>query len=84
MKITVDLTKQEIDAILEEINFYFEECESYAHSRWSLDSDNYSEEEKERIKECPGIMALLHLANQFEEILKEDQNVRNSEVYQGT
>ena len=43
MKITVDLTKREIDEIIEGINFYFEECESPAHSRWSLDSDNYSE-----------------------------------------
>ncbi len=72
MKITVDLTKREIDEIIEGINFYFEECESPAHSRWSLDSDNYSEEEKEYIKECPTEMALLHLANQLEDILKEE------------
>lgn len=72
MKITVDLTKQEINAILEAINFYFEECESPAHSRWSLDSDNYSEKEKEYIRECPEEAALLHLANQLEDILKED------------
>lgn len=72
VKVTVDLTKQEISNILEAINFYFEECESPAHSRWSLDSDNYSEEEKEYIKECPEEMALLHLANQLEEISKED------------
>lgn len=72
MKITVDLTKQEINGILEEINFLFEECDSPAHSRWSLDSDNYSEEEKKYIRECPDEMALLHLANQLEEILKED------------
>lgn len=72
MKITVDLTKQEINNIIEEINFYFEECESYAYSRWSLDSDYYSEEDKKSIKECPSIMTLLHLANQLEEVLKED------------
>lgn len=72
MKIIVDLTKQEVDEIIEEINFYFEECESPAHSRWPLDSDNYSEKEKEYIKESSGIMALLHLANQLEEVLKED------------
>lgn len=72
MKVTVDLTKQEISNILEAINFYFEECESPAHSRWSLDSDNYSEKEKEYIRECPKEAALLHLANQFEEVLKEE------------
>ena len=72
MKITVDLTKREVDEIIEEINFYFEQCESPAHSRWSLDSDNYSEKEKEWIKESRAIMALLHLANQLEEVLKED------------
>lgn len=72
MKITVDLTKQEVDDIIEGINFFFEECESPAHSRWSLDSDNYSEEEKEYIRENPTEMALLHLANQLEEVLKED------------
>lgn len=68
MKITVDLAKQEIDNILEGINFYFEECESPAHSRWSLDSDNYSEKEKEDIRECADIAALLHLANQLETV----------------
>lgn len=72
MKITIDLTKREVDEIIEEINFYFEECESPAHSRWSLDSDNYSEKEKEYIRESPAIVALLHLANQLEEVLKED------------
>lgn len=72
MKITVDLTKQEVDDIIEGINFFFEECESPAHSRWSLDSDNYTEEEKEYIRENPTEMALLHLANQLEEVLKED------------
>lgn len=72
MKITIDLTKREVDDIIEEINFYFEECESPAHSRWSLDSDNYSEKAKEYIKESSGIAALLHLANQLEEVLKED------------
>lgn len=72
MKITIDLTKQEISNILEIINFYFEECESPAYSRWSLDSDNYSEKEKEDIKECHDVAALLHLANQLEEISKED------------
>ena len=70
MKVTVDLTKQEINEILEGINFYFEECESPAHSRWSLDSDNYSEEEKKDIRESYDIPALLHLANQLEEILR--------------
>lgn len=72
MKITVDLTKQEVKRIIDGINFYFEECESPAHSRWSLDSDNYSEEEKESIKECYDTAALLHLANQLEEVLKEE------------
>lgn len=72
MKIIVDLTKREVDEIIEEINFYFEQSESPAHSRWSLDSDNYTEEEKEYIKESPAIMALLHLANQLEEVLKEE------------
>lgn len=72
MKITVDLTKWEINEIIEAINFYFEECESPARSRWSLDSDDYSEKEKEYIKESPTEMALLHLANQLEEILKEN------------
>ena len=72
MKITVDLTKQEIDNILEAINFYFEECESPAHSRWSLDSDRYSEEDKAYIKECPQEASLLKLANQLEEYMKED------------
>ena len=72
MKIVIDLTKQEINEIIEGINFYFEEVECPAHSCWSLDSDNYSEEEKEYIKECPTEMALLHLANQLEEVLKED------------
>lgn len=72
MKITVDLTKQEINNVLEAINFYFEECESPAHSRWSLDSDKYSEEDKEYIRECPEEAALLHLANQLEDVLKED------------
>lgn len=71
MKITIDLTKREVDEIIEEINFYFEQSESPAHSRWSLDSDNYTEEEKGYIKESPAIVALLHLANQFEEVLKE-------------
>lgn len=72
MKITVDLTKREVDEIIEEINFYFEQCESPAHSRWSLDSDNYDEEERESIKKSPAIMAFLHLANQLEEVLKEE------------
>lgn len=71
MKIVVELTKQEINGIVEAINFYFEECDSPAHSRWSLDSDNYSEEEKESIKECYDIAALLHLANQLEEFLQD-------------
>lgn len=72
MKITIDLTEREVDEIIEEINFYFEQCESPAHSRWSLDSDNYTEEEREDIKKSRAIMALLHLANQLEEALKED------------
>lgn len=72
MKITIDLTKREVDEIIEEINFHFEECESPAHSRWSLDSDDYSEEEKKYIRESPAIVALLHLANQLEEVLKEE------------
>lgn len=72
MKITVDLTKKEIDNILEAINFYFEECDSPAHSRWSLDSDMYSEEDKEDIRKDGEIASLLHLANQLEEVLKED------------
>jgi hypothetical protein len=71
MKIVVELTKREIDDIVEGINFYFEECESPAHSRWSLDSDNYSEEEKAYIRENPTEMALLHLANQLEEFLRD-------------
>ena len=71
MKIVIELTKQEIDDIVEGINFYFEECESPAYSRWSLDSDNYSEEEKEYIRENPTEMALLHLANQLEEFLRD-------------
>ena len=72
MKVTIDLTEQEINDAIEEINFHFEECESPAHSRWSLDSDNYTEEEKKYIKENPTEMALLHLANQLEDVLKED------------
>lgn len=72
MKITVDLTKQEINGIIEGINFLFEKCGCPAYSRWSLDSDNYTEEERAYIKENPDEMALLHLANQLEEILKED------------
>jgi hypothetical protein len=72
MKVTVDLTKQEINEIIERINFYFEEVGCPAHSRWALDSDNYTEEEREDIKENPAEMALLHLANQLEEVLKED------------
>lgn len=72
MKITIDLTKREVDDIIEEINFYFEQCESPAHSRWALDSDNYTEEEKEYIKKSPTAMALLHLTNQLEEVLKEE------------
>lgn len=72
MKITVDLTKREVDEIIEEINFYFEQSESPAYSRWALDSDNYTEEEREYIKKSPAIMAFLHLANQLEEVLKED------------
>ena len=72
MKVTIDLTEQEINDAIEEINFHFEECESPAHSRWSLDSNNYSEKEKEYIRESPAIVALLHLANQLEGALKED------------
>lgn len=72
MKVTIDLTKQEINDAIEGINFLFEECDCPAHSRWSLDSDNYSEEEKKYIKENPTEMALLHLANQLEDVLKED------------
>ena len=72
MKVTINLTEQEINDAIEEINFHFEECESPAHSRWSLDSDNYSEKEKEYIRESPAIVALLHLANQLEGALKED------------
>ena len=72
MKIFLELTKNEIDNIIDTINFYFNECESPAHSRWALDSDNYSEEEKASIRENPDEMALLHLANQLEEVLKED------------
>ena len=72
MKITIDLTKQEIDEVIEGINFYFEEVECPAHSRWAFDSDNYTEEEKEYIKENSTEMALLHLANQLEDVLKED------------
>lgn len=72
MKITVDLTKWEIDEVIEEINFYFEQRESPAYSRWSLDSDNYTEEEREDIKKSRAIMALLHLANQLGDVLKED------------
>lgn len=72
MKVTIDLTEQEINDAIEEINFHFEECESPAHSRWSLDSDDYSEEEKKYIRESPAIAALLHLANQLEKALKED------------
>lgn len=72
MKLVIELTKSEIDNVLEAINFYFEECESPAHSRWSLDSDNYSEEEKAYIKECPEEASLLKLANQLEEYIKED------------
>lgn len=72
MKITIDLTKQEINEVIEGINSYFEECECPAYSRWSLDSDEYSEEERKYIKESPTTMALLHLVNQLEEILKED------------
>lgn len=71
MKVVIELTKNEIDNVLEAINFYFEECDSPAHSRWSLDSDNYSEEEKASIRENPDEMALLHLANQLEEYIKE-------------
>ena len=33
MKVTVDLTKQEINEVIEGINFFFEECECPAHSR---------------------------------------------------
>lgn len=72
MKVTVDLTKQEINEVIEGINLFFEECECPARSRWALDSDNYSEEEREYIKESPTEMALLHLANQLEDVLKED------------
>ena len=72
MKVTIDLTEQEINDAIEEINFHFEECESPAHSRWSLDSDDYSEKEKEYIRESPVIAALLYLANQLEKALKED------------
>lgn len=72
MKVTIDLTEQEINDAIEEINFHFEECEFPAHSRWSLDSDDYSEKEKEYIRESPAIAALLHLANQLEKALKED------------
>lgn len=72
MKITIDLTKQEIIDILEGINFYFEECECPARTRWQFDSDWYSEKEKEYIKENPTEIALLRLGNQLEEILKED------------
>lgn len=68
MKIIIDLTKQEIEDILEEIDYHFNACESPAHTRWSLDSDNYTEEEKEDIRACSDIMALLHLANQLEEV----------------
>lgn len=72
MKLVIELTKSEIDNVLEAINFYFEECESPAHSRWSLDSDNYSEEEKVYIKECPEEASLLKLANQLEDYIKEE------------
>lgn len=72
MKVTIDLTKQEINEVIEGINFFFEECECPAYSRWALDSDNYTEEEREYIKENPTEMALLHLANQLEDVLKED------------
>ena len=46
MKVTIDLTEQEINDAIKEINFHFEECESPTHSRWSLDSDNYSEKKR--------------------------------------
>lgn len=72
MKITVDLTKQEIIDILSGINFYFEECECPARTCWPFDSNWYSEKEKEYIIENPTEIALLRLGNQLEEILKED------------
>ena len=65
MKIVLELTKQEIDDIIEELNFYFTECETPAYCNWSLDSDNYSEEEKAWIKESPRIVSLLSLGNQL-------------------
>lgn len=72
MKITVDLTKQEIINILAGINFYFEECECPARTHWPFGGEWYSEKEQEYLIENPTEMALLRLGNQLEEILKED------------
>lgn len=69
MKIVVELTKEQIEDIIDELNYYFNVCESPAYCNWSLDSDNYSEEEKAWIKESPRIVSLLNLGNQLAEFL---------------
>lgn len=69
MKIVLELTKEQIEDVIEELDFYFNECESPAYCKWSLDSDNYSEEEKKWIKENPRIVSLLSLGNQLSEFL---------------
>ena len=69
MKIVLELTKEQIEDVIDELNYYFNVCESPAYCNWSLDSDNYSEEEKEGIKENPRIVSLLSLGNQLSEFL---------------
>ena len=69
MKVTLDLTKEEIELIIERFNYDFNEGDSPAFCGWSMSL--YTPEEREQIENSKEIKAMLKAGNQLWQYIRE-------------
>lgn len=69
MKVTLDLTKEEIELIIDRFNYDFDEGDSPAFCGWSMSL--YTPEEREQIENDEEVKAMLKAGNQLWQYIRE-------------
>ena len=69
MKVTLDLTKEEIELIIDRFNYGFDEGDSPAFCGWSMSL--YTPEEREQIENDEEVKAMLKAGNQLWQYIRE-------------
>lgn len=69
MKVTLNLTKEEIELIIDRFNYDFDEGDSPAFCGWSMSL--YTPEEREQIENDEEVKAMLKAGNQLWQYIRE-------------